>query len=210
MMNSHNKKIPTKYKWLKGFKNEMYEIRENLIKIDDFQHILKYIDEEDANNLEGKFFNHILCIEENKVLQILIKECEKLKLKIFALMFDGLVLYNDENFKMVEGILEYFSEIVAKNTIHKNIKFSFKTIESPIIMPDDYEAEKKEKKTQYEKIREDFEKTKKISLSDAMEEWFKENQSKFNNPDDEWPIVKKMWMGHANGMRLKEKIKKFK
>jgi hypothetical protein len=156
MMNSHNKKIPTKYKWLKGFKNEMYEIRENLIKIDDFQHILKYIDEEDANNLEGKFLNHILCIEENKVLQILIKECEKLNLKIFALMFDGLVLYNDDDFD--EDILEHFSELVAKNTIHKNIKFSFKTIESPIIMPNDYEAEKKEKKTQYEKIREDFEK----------------------------------------------------
>jgi hypothetical protein len=158
MMNSHNKKIPTKYKWLKGFKNEMYEIRENLIKIDDFQHILKYIDEEDANNLEGKFLNHILCIEENKILQILINKCEKLNLKIFALMFDGLVLYNDDNFKEYEDLLEYFSELVAKNTIHKNIKFSFKTIESPIIMPDDYEAEKKEKKTQYEKIREDFEK----------------------------------------------------
>jgi hypothetical protein len=158
MMNSHNKKIPTKYKWLKGFKNEMYEIRENLIKIDDFQYILKYIDEEDANNLEGKFLNHILCIEENKILQILINKCEKLNLKIFALMFDGLVLYNDDNFKEYEDLLEYFSELVAKNTIHKNIKFSFKTIESPIIMPDDYEAEKKEKKTQYEKIREDFEK----------------------------------------------------
>jgi hypothetical protein len=134
------------------------EIRENLIKIDDFQYILKYIDEEDANNLEGKFLNHILCIEENKILQILINKCEKLNLKIFALMFDGLVLYNDDNFKEYEDLLEYFSELVAKNTIHKNIKFSFKTIESPIIMPDDYEAEKKEKKTQYEKIREDFEK----------------------------------------------------
>jgi hypothetical protein len=149
MMNSHNKKIPTKYKWLKGFKNEMYDIRENLIKIDDFQHILKYIDEEDANNLEGKFLNHILCIEENKILQILINKCEKLNLKIFALMFDGLVLYNDDNFKEYEDLLEYFSELVAKNTIHKNIKFSFKTIESPIIMPDDYEAEKKEKKTSF-------------------------------------------------------------
>ena len=53
-------------------------------------------------------------------------------------------------------------------------------------------------------------KTKKISLSDAMDEWFNENQGKFDNPDDEWPVVKKMWMGHANGMRLKEKIKKFK
>ena len=158
MMNSHNKKIPTKYKWLKGFKNEMYDIRETLIKIEDLQHILKYIDEEDANNLEGKFLNHILCIEENKIIQILIKECEKLKLKIFALMFDGLILYNDENFKMVEGLLEYFSEMVAKYTIHKNIKFSFKSIESPIIMPDDYEAEKIERKTEYVKIKEEFEK----------------------------------------------------
>jgi hypothetical protein len=53
-------------------------------------------------------------------------------------------------------------------------------------------------------------KTKKISLSDAMDEWFEENQMKFDNPDEEWPIVKKIWMGHANDMRLKEKVKKFK
>jgi hypothetical protein len=53
-------------------------------------------------------------------------------------------------------------------------------------------------------------KTKKISLSNAMDEWFKENQMKFDNPDDEWPIVKKSWMKYANNMRLKEKIKKFK
>jgi hypothetical protein len=53
-------------------------------------------------------------------------------------------------------------------------------------------------------------KTKKISLSDAMDEWFEENQMKFDNPDKEWPIVKTLWMGHANEMRLKEKVKKFK
>jgi hypothetical protein len=53
-------------------------------------------------------------------------------------------------------------------------------------------------------------KTKKISLSDAMDEWFEENQMKFKNPNKEWPIIKKMWMGHANEMRLKEKVKKFK
>ena len=43
-----------------------------------------------------------------------------------------------------------------------------------------------------------------------MDEWFEENQLKFDNPDEEWPIVKKIWMGHANDMRLKEKVKKFK
>lgn len=52
--------------------------------------------------------------------------------------------------------------------------------------------------------------TKKMSLSDAMEEWFEENKRKFKNPDEEWPKVKKIWMNRANEMRDKEKIKKFK
>ena len=53
-------------------------------------------------------------------------------------------------------------------------------------------------------------KTKKTSLSDAMEEWFKENIRKFKNPKEEWPKVKDIWTTHANEMRKKERVKKFK
>ena len=53
-------------------------------------------------------------------------------------------------------------------------------------------------------------KTKKMSLSDTMEEWFKENRKKFKNPKDEWPKVKKLWMDYASEMREKEKVKKYK
>lgn len=52
-------------------------------------------------------------------------------------------------------------------------------------------------------------KTKKITLSKAMDEWFKENHRQFNDPDEEWPIVKSIWMDYANTMRSKEKVKKF-
>jgi len=52
--------------------------------------------------------------------------------------------------------------------------------------------------------------TKKISLSDAMNQWFKENKRKFENPIEEWPKVKRIWMDHAKEMREKEKVKKFK
>jgi hypothetical protein len=52
--------------------------------------------------------------------------------------------------------------------------------------------------------------TKKISLSDAMEEWFKENKRNFKDPKKDWPRVKKVWMKYASEMRGKEKIKKFK
>jgi hypothetical protein len=51
--------------------------------------------------------------------------------------------------------------------------------------------------------------TKKISLSDAMEEWFKENKRNFKDPKKDWPRVKKVWMNYASEMRGKEKIKKF-
>jgi hypothetical protein len=52
--------------------------------------------------------------------------------------------------------------------------------------------------------------TKKISLSDAMNEWFKENKNNFKNPTKEWKEVKKIWMDFAKEMRSKEKTKKFK
>ncbi len=53
-------------------------------------------------------------------------------------------------------------------------------------------------------------KVKKITLSQAMEEWFSENFRKFSDPENEWPIVKKIWMDYAKKMRSLEKIKKFK
>ena len=53
-------------------------------------------------------------------------------------------------------------------------------------------------------------KTKKISLSDAMDEWFKENKRNFKDPEKDWPRVKKVWTSYANEMRQKERVKKFK
>jgi hypothetical protein len=53
-------------------------------------------------------------------------------------------------------------------------------------------------------------KTKNISLSDSMEEWFKENKRKFKNPKSDWLRVKKVWTNYANEMRSKERVKKFK
>lgn len=53
-------------------------------------------------------------------------------------------------------------------------------------------------------------KTKRISLSDAMDEWFSENINKFDNPKKDWVKVKSIWMGYANKSRSKGQIKKFK
>jgi hypothetical protein len=52
-------------------------------------------------------------------------------------------------------------------------------------------------------------KTKKMSLSDTMDEWFEENKKKFKNPKEDWKKVKRIWMDFAKEMRSQEKIKKF-
>lgn len=52
--------------------------------------------------------------------------------------------------------------------------------------------------------------TKKISLEDAMEEWFNENKKKFDDPKKEWKKVKKIWLDYANDMRKTQRVKKFK
>jgi hypothetical protein len=40
--------------------------------------------------------------------------------------------------------------------------------------------------------------TKRITLSAAMDEWFEENKLNFKNPNEEWPIIKSIWMEEAN------------
>ena len=50
---------------------------------------------------------------------------------------------------------------------------------------------------------------KKITLEQAMDEWFQENRLKFDNPEEEWPEVRRMWLDYANEMRIRNKVKKF-
>ena len=53
-------------------------------------------------------------------------------------------------------------------------------------------------------------KTKRISLTDAMDEWFNENINKFKNPNKEWPIIKNIWIKYALDAKKKGKVKNFK
>jgi hypothetical protein len=52
-------------------------------------------------------------------------------------------------------------------------------------------------------------KVKKITLDDAMDEWYSENKKKFTDGEKEWKKVKRLWLDYANEMRIKNKIKKF-
>jgi hypothetical protein len=52
-------------------------------------------------------------------------------------------------------------------------------------------------------------KTKRITLDQAMDQWYKENHRNFENEND-WKDVKKIWMNWAKENLSKQKVKKFK
>jgi hypothetical protein len=142
-----------KNKWVKGFINEMYEIREKIAKIEEYDFISRYISEEEANeNYEGCFLSNVLQIEENKILQEIIIYCREKGLYVFALMFDGLIIGMKD---MPDDIREALSKLIAEKTIHKNIEFVFKPFDTSITMNSDYVI--KNEKT-YEEIKVEFEK----------------------------------------------------
>jgi len=148
----HKRIKSPKNKWVKGFIDEMYEIREKIAKIEEYDFISRYISEEDADNYEGCFLSNLLQIEENKILQEIIIYCREKGLYVFALMFDGLIIGAKD---MPDDIKSALSKLIAEKTIHKNIEFSFKGFETPITMNNDYVI--KNEKT-YEEIKVEFEK----------------------------------------------------
>ena len=148
----HKRIKSPKNKWVKGFIDEMYEIREKIAKIEEYDFISRYISEEDADNYEGCFISNLLQIEENKILQEIIIYCRENALYVFALMFDGLIIGAKD---MPDDIKSALSKRIAEKTIHKNIGFSFKGFETPITMNSDYVI--KNEKT-YQEIKEEFEK----------------------------------------------------
>ena len=81
---------------------------------------------------------------------------------------------------------------------HKDEDFNFKYLTSKIEIP------------AYVRGLITRSKTKRISLEDAMDEWFEENKRKFKDHKKEWALIKQTWLDYANQMRSKGNIKKFK
>ena len=81
---------------------------------------------------------------------------------------------------------------------HKDEDFNFKYLTSKIEIP------------AYVRGLINRSKTKRISLEDAMDEWFEENKRKFKDHKKEWALIKQTWLDYANQMRSKGNIKKFK
>ena len=52
-------------------------------------------------------------------------------------------------------------------------------------------------------------KVKKITLDDAMDEWYSENKKKFTGGETEWKKVKKTWKKYAEESKKTNRVKKY-
>ena len=105
-----DKKIRTSNNFLKGFDNEMKQIQDYYFN--KYNH--KY-ENTNKDNPKGSLLNKLLCINENKILQKVIKYCKKNNIDMCAPMFDGILINND-------NLKEVFNSITKEDGVEWKIK----------------------------------------------------------------------------------------
>lgn len=144
-----NRKIVSANAFMKNYSKEMNRIQKTFMTITEYDYIKEYAKKE--NNFEGSFINHILCINENNILQEMVACIGLADLKIHSLMFDGLMVYGD----ITEPTLRIIEEHIHKNTIFDNISLSIKEHSTTFELPDNYIPAKL---ITYEDLKVEFEK----------------------------------------------------
>ena len=136
-----NKKITSNNKILKIFDTEMKEIQRVLVDIPEYADIKDSVpDSKKTDNWNGSTINRILCMMENKILQIALSLCNRLKIEVFAPMFDGLLIYGGRP----HGLIEELNSAVKQAFPGLNVKWAFKDHESDIYIPDGWTPPVKE------------------------------------------------------------------
>lgn len=150
-----NANVKTTYKthnnFVKGYIKEIKAIRSSLLGLSEYDH-LKDFAKHEKGNFEGSFTNHILCLHENEILTAMRHYTIENGFKIFALMFDGLMIYKHES-KCIN--LDFMEEYIQDETSFENIHLAFKEHKTDISIPPDFELTEK---PDYEKCKELFEK----------------------------------------------------
>ena len=101
----------SKNKWLIEYQEEMGFIRDELKKVQDYKKILSDTEKvkQDKNNQNSSFVNRILCKIESEIIEKFVCYLNNQNFKVFALMFDGLMVYNgnDELLEQLNQVIQY-------------------------------------------------------------------------------------------------------
>lgn len=143
-----SKKMRTNCPFLKAFDEEVKGLQKKFLDCLDYEYIKDYARNE--GNFNGSFLNHLLCINEEKILASLRECCELNDIKIHSLFFDGLMVYGDIN----PSTLEVMCQHIRHNTIFTKCELTIKKHEHGFVVPTDYCPKSR---TSYEDVKETFE-----------------------------------------------------
>jgi len=142
-----DKRIKSNSDFLNNYDVEMKKIHKKFLDIPEYQYVKEFAK---FDNFEGSFINHILCINENNILETIRTYCDNNKINIHSLMFDGLMVYGDINDFTLKSIEKYINE----KTIFTEMKLSIKEHETTFELPKNYIPKRR---ITYEDVKKQFE-----------------------------------------------------
>jgi len=119
---------------LSQFDAEMKFIQTKLFDLTQFNYIKNGLQ---IVNAKGSFINKIMCVYENLILQSIVQNLKNQDFEIFALMFDGVMIYGNE-YENTE-LLNDLSTAINNEFVGLKMKLCFKPHKTDITIPTDYE-----------------------------------------------------------------------
>jgi len=143
-----NKKVHSSSGFFKNYDKEMKKLHAQFLDKECYAYIKDYAKQDD--NFEGSFINHLLCINEENILEKMRTYCDKNDIKMHSLFFDGLMVYGDINKSTLESMEKYIKE----NTDFSTIKLTIKEPSHSFELPKDFVPKKRDF---YNEIKKEFE-----------------------------------------------------
>lgn len=134
-VNNDKKNTKEKNKIFKNFDTEMKTIQSFICELKEYEDIrCNVADDQKIKNWNGSTINRILCMYENKILQIAMSVCNQNNIEVSAPMFDGLMPYGEHD----EDLLDEIQTFVDQQYPDLNMQWAIKPHSTDIVMPDDF------------------------------------------------------------------------
>ena len=139
-VNNDKKNYKEKNTFFRNFDVEMKTIQPLLTQIEEYLSIRSSVpDDKKIRNWDGSALNRIMCMYENKILEIAMGVCNRSSIEIACPMFDGFMAYGHEASSILHDITE------AVETVYPglNMMWDIKPHKNDLVMPDDFEVSEK-------------------------------------------------------------------
>jgi phage/plasmid-associated DNA primase len=134
-VNNDKRNTKEKNRTFKNFDSEMKMIQSIICTIKDYEEIRCNVsDDKKIKNWNGSTINRILCMYENKILEIAMSLCNEKGIEVCAPMFDGFMMYGEHE----HDLLDEIEARVDEQYPGLDMKWSYKPHSTDIIMPVDF------------------------------------------------------------------------